>query len=131
MKALNEPNLNNGYKIESVKLSTNGHKELYFDVKWSGKELDYYELRFFEKERNCMECIPYAGHEQRIVVMDFNTELQSKKVNSEKFYVELGIAEYSEAGELVKWDMLAAYEPIEQDIYYENNFFCKNVIEFR
>ncbi len=38
MKALNEPNLNNDYKIESVKLSTNGHRELYFDVKWSGKE---------------------------------------------------------------------------------------------
>ncbi len=131
MKALNEPNLNNDYKIESVKISTNGHRELYFDVKWSGKELDYYELRVFDKERNCMECMPYAIHEQRIVVMDFNTELQSKKVNSEIFYVELGIAEYSEAEELVKWEALAAYEPIEQDIYYENNFFRKNVIEFR
>lgn len=131
MKILNEASLNNDYKIESVKLSTNGHKELYFDVKWSGKELDYYELRVFNKERNCMECIAYASHEQRIVVMDFNTELQSKKVNSEIFYVELGIAEYSETGELVKWEMLAAYEPIKQDIYYEDHFFRKNVIEFR
>lgn len=131
MKRLNEASLNNDYKIESVKLSTNGHKELYFDVKWSGKELDYYELRVFNKERNCMECIAYASHEQRIVVMDFNTELQSKKVNSEIFYVELGIAEYSETGELVKWEMLAAYEPIKQDIYYEDHFFRKNVIEFR
>jgi hypothetical protein len=131
MKALNEPNLNNDYKIESVKLSTNGHRELYFDVKWSGKELDYYELRVFDKERNCMECMPYARHEQRIVVMDFNTELQSGKVNSETFYTELGIAEYSEAGELIKWEVLAAYEPIEQEIYYKNNFFRKNVIEFR
>ncbi|MBR3608347.1 MAG: hypothetical protein IKL50_00495 [Bacteroidales bacterium] len=78
-----------------------------------------------------MECIAYASHEQRIVVMDFNTELQSKKVNSEIFYVELGIAEYSETGELVKWEMLAAYEPIKQDIYYEDHFFRKNVIEFR
>ena len=131
MKRLNEASLNNDYKIESVKLSTNGHKELYFDVKWSGKELDYYELRVFNKERNCMECIAYASHEQRIVVMDFNTELQSKKVNSGIFYVELGIAEYSETGELVKWEMLAAYEPIKQDIYYEDHFFRKNVIEFR
>ena len=131
MKALNEPNLNNDYKIESVKISTNGHRELYFDVKWSGKEPDYYELRVFDKERNCMECMPYARHEQRIVVMDFNTELQSKKVNSETFHVELGIAEYSEAEELIKWEMLAAYKPIEQDIYYESNFFRKNVIEFR
>ena len=121
----------NGYRIESVELSTNGHKELYFDVKWSGEELDYYELRVFDREKNCMECMPYARHEQRIVVMDFNTELQSKKVNSEIFYVELGIAEYSEAEELVNWEVLAAYEPIRQDIYYESHFFRKNVIEFR
>ena len=121
----------NGYRIESVELSTNGHRELYFDVKWSGKEPEYYELRVFDKERFCMECMPYARHEQRIVVMDFNTELQSKKVNSEIFYVELGIAEYSAAEELVKWEVLAAYEPIRQDIYYESHFFRKNVIEFR
>ena len=131
MKALNEASLNNDYKIESVKISTNGHRELYFDVKWSGKELDYYELRVFDKERNCLECMPYARYEQRIVVMDFNTELQSGKVNSETFHVELGIAEYSEAEELIKWEVLAAYKPIEQDIYNENNFFRKNVIEFR
>ena len=121
----------NSYKIESVTISTNGHRELYFDVKWTGKELDYYELRVFDKERNCMECMPYARHEQRIVVMDFNTELQSKKVNSEIFHVELGVAEYSEAEELVKWEVLAAYEPIRQDIYYESHFFRKNVIELR
>ena len=121
----------NGYRIESVELSTNGHRELYFDVKWSGKEPEYYELRVFDKERFCMECMPYARHEQRIVVMDFNTELQSKKVNSEIFYVELGVAEYSEEDELVKWETLAAYEPIRKDIYYESHFFRKNVIEFR
>lgn len=121
----------NGYRIESVELSTNGHRELYFDVKWSGKEPEYYELRVFDKERNCMECLPYARHEQRVMVMDFNTELQSGKVNSEIFYVELGVAEYSEEDELVKWETLAAYEPIRKDIYYESHFFRKNVIEFR
>ena len=121
----------NGYRIESVELSTNGHRELYFDVKWSGKEPEYYELRVFDKERFCMECMPYARHEQRIVVMDFNTELQSKKVKSEIFYVELGVAEYSEEDELVKWETLAAYEPIRKEIYYESHFFRKNVIEFR
>lgn len=121
----------NSYRIESVELSTNGHRELYFDVKWSGKEPEYYELRVFDKERNCMECMPYARHEQRIVVMDFNTELQSKMVNSEIFYVELGVAEYSEEDELVKWETLAAYEPIRKEIYYESHFFRKNVIEFR
>ena len=121
----------NGYRIESVELSTNGHRELYFDVKWSGKEPEYYELRVFDKERNCMECLPYARHEQRVMVMDFNTELHSGKVNSEIFYVELGVAEYSEEDELVKWETLAAYEPIRKDIYYESHFFRKNVIEFR
>ena len=121
----------NSYRIESVELSTNGHRELYFDVKWSGKEPEYYELRVFDKEKNCMECMPYARHEQRIVVMDFNTELQSKKVNSEIFYVELGVAEYSEEDELVKWETLAAYEPMRKEIYYESHFFRKNVIEFR
>ena len=121
----------NGYRIESVELSTNGHRELYFDVKWSGEEPEYYELRVFDKERNCMECLPYARHEQRVMVMDFNTELQSGKVNSEIFYVELGVAEYSESQELVKWDVLAAYEPIKLDIYYEWHMFRKNVMEIR
>ena len=78
-----------------------------------------------------MECLPYAGHEQRIVVKDFNTELESGEVNKEIFSVELGVAEYSEAGELVKWEVLASFGPIEQDIYYENYLFRKNVIEFR
>lgn len=130
MAAVNAGCNGNGYRIESVELSTNGHKELYFDVKWSGKEPEYYELRVFDRERNCMECLPYARHEQRITVMDFNTELQSKKVNSEIFYVELGVAEYSD-DELVKWEALAAYEPIRKEIYYESHFFRKNVIEFR
>lgn len=49
MKALKEQELNftkggNGYNIKSVKISTNGHKELYFDIEWRGKEPDYYEL---------------------------------------------------------------------------------------
>ena len=120
-----------GSSIESVEISTNGCNELYFDVKWSGRELDYYELRVFDKERNCLECLAYAGHQQKVVVKDFCTELQSKKLNSEVFHVELGIAEYSEAGELLKWEVLAAYEPIKQDIYYENRFFRKNVMELR
>ena len=121
----------NSYRNESVELSTKGHREHYIDVKCSGKEPEYYELRVFDKEKNCMECMPYARHEQRIVVMDFNTELQSKKVNSEIFYVELGVAEYSEEDELVKWETLAAYEPIRKEIYYESHFFRKNVIDFR
>ena len=120
-----------GYRIESVELSTNGHRELYFDVNWSGNTPDYYELRVFDKEGNCMECMPYAAHEQRIVVMDFNTELQPGRLNSEVFRVELGVAEYSESGDLVKWDVLATSEPMPQDIYYESHFFRKNVIELR
>ncbi len=136
MKALKEQELNstkggNDYKIESVKLSTNGHRELYFDIEWSGKDPDYYELRVFDKEKNCLECMAYASHRQRIVVMDFYTDLESKKVNHETFYVELGVAEYSDTEELVKWEALATYEPIRQDIYYESHLFRKNVLELR
>ena len=136
MKTLKEQELNstkggNGYNIKSVKISTNGHKELYFDIEWSGKEPDYYELRVFDKKKNCLECMPYASHKQIIVVMDFYTDLESKKVNHETFYVELGVAEYSDTEELVKWEALATYEPIRQDIYYENRLFRKNVLELR
>ena len=131
MKTNNGQKVANGYRIESVKVSTNGRKELYFDVKWSGKPLDYYELRVFDKERNCLECLAYAMHEQRVVIMDHCTELESKKVNSEIFHVELGVAEYSESQELVKWDVLAAYEPIKLDIYYEWHMLRKNVMEIR
>ncbi|MBR3977931.1 MAG: hypothetical protein IKJ95_08935 [Bacteroidaceae bacterium] len=136
MTALKKENLNsakvgNDYRIKSVELSTNGHKELYFDVEWDGNEPDYYELRVFDKNRNCLECMPYASHKQRIVVMDFYTDLESKKVNHETFYVELGVAEYSDTEELVKWEALATYEPIRQDIYYESRLFRKNVLELR
>ena len=128
-------NANNDYRIKSVTVSTNGRNELYFDVEWEGDDkLDYYELRVWKSDKdNCLEVSPYAAHSQRIIVKDssFVKSLQSKQINKETFYVELGVADYTEEDTLKSWDVLAAYEPIEANIYYELHIFRKNVLELK
>jgi hypothetical protein len=124
---------NTDYKIKNVEVSTNGHNEIYFDIDWEGdNQLDYYELRVWESDKeNCLELCPYAAHSQKITVKDFYfiKDWKSKAINKETFYVELGIADYTENGELKNWEVLTTYEPIEANIYYESHLFRKNVLE--
>ena len=122
-----------GYKINNVTVTTNGNKELYFDVEWEGdRTIDDYELRVFDHKRNCLECYACATHRERMTVKDFYMDLEPRKVNRETFYVELGIAEYDPKEEkLISWKVLTAYEPIEMDIYYEPHLFRKTVMEIR
>ena len=122
-----------GYKINNVTVTTNGNKELYFDVEWEGdRTIDDYELRVFDHKRDCLECYACATHRERMTVKDFYMGLEAKKVNRETFYVELGIAEYDPKEEkLISWKVLTAYEPIEMDIYYEPHLFRKTVMEIR
>ena len=126
---------NTDYKIKNVEVSTNGHNEIYFDIDWEGdNQLDYYELRVWESDKeNCLELCPYAAHSQKITVKDFYfiKDWKSKAINKETFYVELGIADYTENNELKSWEVLATYEPIEANIYYESHLFRKNVLELR
>lgn len=126
---------NTDYKIKNVEVSTNGHNEIYFDIDWEGdNQLDYYELRVWESDKeNCLELCPYAAHSQKITVKDFYfiKDWKSKAINKETFYVELGIADYTENGELKSWEVLATYKPIEANIYYESHLFRKNVLELR
>jgi hypothetical protein len=127
--------INKDYKIKNVKITTNGCNEIYFDIEWDGdNKLDYYELRIWESDKdNCLEVCAYASHKQKITVKDFYfmKNWKSKAVNKETFYVELGIADYSETDELNSWKVLAAYEPINVDLYYEHHIFKKNVLEIR
>ena len=122
-----------GYKINNVTVTTNGNKELYFDVEWEGdRTIDDYELRVFDHKRDCLECYACATHRERMTVKDFYMDLEPRKVNRETFYVELGIAEYDPKEEkLISWKVLTAYEPIEMDIYYEPHLFRKTVMEIR
>jgi hypothetical protein len=126
---------NTDYKIKNVEISTNGRNEIYFDIDWEGdNQLDYYELRVWERDKeNCLELCPYAAHSQKITVKDFYfiKDWKSKAINKETFYVELGIADYTENSELKSWEVLATYEPIEANIYYESHLFRKNVLELR
>lgn len=128
-------NVNTDYKIKNVEVSTNGCNEVIFDIEWEGnKNIDYYELRVWESDKdNCLEVCAFASHKQKIVVNDFAfmNSWKSKAVNKETFYVELGIADYSEDDELKSWKVLAAYEPINVDLYYESRLFRKNVLEIR
>ena len=127
--------INKDYKIKNVKITTNGCNEIYFDIEWDGdNKLDYYELRIWESDKdNCLEVCAYASHKQKITVKNFYfmKNWKSKAVNKETFYVELGIADYSETDELNSWKVLAAYEPINVDLYYEHHIFKKNVLEIR
>ena len=122
-----------GYKINNVTVTTNGNKELYFDVEWEGdRTIDDYELRVFDHKRDCLECYACATHRERMTVKDFYMDLEARKVNRETFYVELGVAEYDPKEEkLISWKVLTAYEPIEMDIYYEPHLFRKTVMEIR
>jgi hypothetical protein len=81
-----------GYKINNVTVTTNGNKELYFDVEWEGdRTIDDYELRVFDHKRDCLECYACATHRERMSVKDFYMDLEPRKVNRETFYVELGV----------------------------------------
>ena len=126
---------NNDCKIKNVVVSTNGRNEIYFDVEWEGDEnLDYFELRVCEDGKDyCLEALGYPSHQQRVVVKhhSFYKNWTTKEFNKHTIYVELGIPEYNDKGEQLSWKVLAAYEPIELNFYYEFHFFHKNVIELR
>jgi hypothetical protein len=128
-------NTNTDYRINSVKVSTNGINELYFDVEWEGDEnLDYLELRILESGvDNNLEIYAYPMHSQRVVVKDhyFVKDWKSGEVNNESFLVELGIAEYTDEGKQLSWEVLAASEPINIGLYYESHLFRKNRLEIR
>ena len=127
--------INKDYKIKNVKITTNGRNEIYFDIEWDGdNKLYYYELRIWDSDKdNCLEVCAYASHKQKITVKDFYfiKNWKSKAVNKETFHVELGIADYTETGDLNSWKVLAAYEAINVDLYYEHHIFKKNVLEIR
>ena len=126
---------NTDYKIKNVAVTTNGRNEIYFDVEWEGDDkLNYFELRIREGGTdNSLELYAYPAHQQRVVVKDFNfiNNWKSKQVNKQTINVELGIYAYGDHGKLVSSEVLAAYKPIELNIYYEFHIFRKNVLELR
>lgn len=126
---------NTDYKIKNVAVSTNGRNEIYFDVEWEGEgNLDYFELRVFEDGKDyCLEAVGYPSHQQRVILKphSYNKNWKTNSVNNHTIYVELGIAEYDDNGEQLSWKVLADYEPVELNVYYEFHFFHRNVIELR
>ena len=125
--------INTDYRIKNVIVSTNGRNEIYFDVEWEGDEnLDYFELRILESGvDNNLEVYAYPKHNQRVVVKDyyFIKNWKSREVNNESFVLELGIAEYTDEGKQLSWNVLAAYEPINIGLYYEQHIFRKNILQ--
>lgn len=123
------------YKINKVEVSTSGRNEIIFNIEWEGnKYIGNYELRVWESDKdNCLEVCAYASHKQKITVKDFYfiKNWKSKAVNKETFHVELGIADYTETGDLNSWKVLTAYEAINVDLYYGHHIFKKNVLEIR
>lgn len=91
-------------------------------------------MRVWESDKdNCLETCAFASHKQKITVKDyyFIKNWKSKAINKETFYVELGIADYTEDYELKSWEVLATYEPIDVDLYFEHILFKKNRLEIR
>lgn len=127
--------INTDYRINNVTVSTNGRNEIYFDVEWEGDEnLDYFELRILESGvDNNLEAYAYPMHNQRVVVKSHYLlkGWKSGEVNNESFVVELGIAHYTDEGKQLGWEVLAAYEPINIGLYYEQHIFRKNILQIR
>ena len=127
--------MNTDYKIKNVAVSTNGRNEIYFDVEWEGDEnLEYFELRIREGGTdNSLELYNNSLLMCRISVKDFNfiNDWKSKHVNKQIINIELGIYDYDDDGKLIGSEVLAAYKPIELNIYYEFHIFRKNVLEIR
>jgi hypothetical protein len=125
-------NTNSEYKINKVAISGNGINELYLDVEWEGNEnIDFYELRVLDRNKEYVESCAYVAHNHRMVIKDYLLGLKHKELRSETFYVELGIPEYNNEGKELSWKVLASYEPIFVNIYYEQHIFRKNVLEIR
>ena len=123
---------NSEYKINKVAISGNGINELYLDVEWEGNEnIDFYELRVLDRNEEYVESCAYVAHNHRMVIKDYLLGLKHKELRSETFYVELGIPEYNNEGKELSWKVLASYEPIFVNIYYEQHIFRKNVLEIR
>ena len=123
---------NSEYKINKVAISGNGINELYLDVEWEGNEnIDFYELRVLDRNKEYVESCAYVAHNHRMVIKDYLLGLKHKELRSETFYVELGIPEYNNEGKELSWNVLASYEPIFVNIYYEQHIFRKNVLEIR
>ena len=127
--------INTDYRINNVTVSTNDRNEIYFDVEWEGDEnLDYFELRILESGvDNNLEVYAYPMHNQRIVVKGYYLlkDWKSGEVNNESFVVELGIAQYTDEGKQLSWEVLAAYEPINIGLYYEQHIFRNNILQIR
>ena len=123
---------NSEYKINKVAISGNGINEIYLDVEWEGNEnIDFYELRVLDRNKEYVESCAYVAHNHRMVIKDYLLGLKHKELRSETFYVELGIPEYNNEGKELSWKVLASYEPIFVNIYYEPHIFRKNVLEIR
>ena len=126
---------NTDYRIKNVTVSTNGRNEINFDVEWESDEnLDYFELRILENGvDNNLEAYAYPTHNQRVVVKDYYLfkDWKSGEVNNESFVVELGIAHYTDEGKQLGWEVLAASEPINIGLYYEQHIFGKNILQIR
>lgn len=119
---------NTDYRIKNVAVLTNGQNEIYFDVEWEGDEnIDFYELRILDKDKECVESCACIAHNHRVVIKEYHLRLKHKEVHSETFHVELGFPIYE--GKKVGWHTLAAYEPIIVDIYHESHILDKNVMD--
>ena len=128
-------NTNTDYRINSVKDTANGVNELYFDVEWEGEDnIGILELRVLEGGvDNNLEVYAFPMRSQRVVVKDhyFVKTWTGREVNNESFVVELGVAEYTDKGEQLNWEVLASYGPINVGLYYEPRIFGKNKLEIR
>ena len=127
-----EQQTNNGYAIKNVTVTSDGSDRLFFNIEWEGDDyMDFYELRILDGHKRFIESECYLPHNSQMTVEKWMFNLQSGKVNTLRFYIELGIPDYEEDGREKSWDLLACYGPIDLKIYYKFNFFSKNVLEIR
>ena len=131
-KVNNRPVTNrDGYKIESVEVSSNGHNHLLFDVKWSGDTTDFDcpELRIVDDKGEYLTFDIYPAYTHQIKLLRYFLKVSAKGVYQRRYFVEFGQSEYDDNGNEKKWDVLAKYGPIDLNIYYEPRLLRRSVLK--
>lgn len=134
-KQLNTNKKDCSFKIESIDITTDGRKELYIDIKWSGdkKLVDWLEIDILGSNREFIDNKFDPNNKLRFVLTEAMLKLKTRQINKLTFYVEMYDRVYKEdgQGEYIKNNLLVAKGPIKVNVYFEFHIFGKNVMEIR
>ena len=117
------------FEITDVKVSTNGHKEIYFDIEWQGPKDSNLKLEMrVHDNKNLFDKHFCPPNKLRLTLNNsYQLGLVHDYVNKVTFYVELGDVNYNEN----RFTRVATSGPIVVSLYHYFNFFSNSKLEIR